>query len=77
MTADQLWQRATREAEELGPPPDDPTDRLTWIEERRGAVELLAALARHDASLLRQAATGGSGHDSQDARDLLLAAASM
>lgn len=51
-----LRAHARREADELGPPPQDPEERARWVEERRGAVVLCAALADYDAALLRRAA---------------------
>jgi hypothetical protein len=50
--------RANRELADLGPEPDDPHDHALWVEERRGAVILLAELADNDSQLLRDAATG-------------------
>jgi hypothetical protein len=57
MTADELRARAREEAAELGAEPTtDRRDHELWVEERRGAVVLLAAFAEWDASLCRRAA---------------------
>jgi hypothetical protein len=73
-----LRARAEQEVQELGPPPDDPTDRSAWVEERRGAVELLAALANYDQALvLRSTVVDAEEHLSSAARDLLVEAASI
>lgn len=50
-----LRARAAEEANELGPEPLDAREHGAWTEERRGAVELLAALAGWDQALLRRA----------------------
>jgi hypothetical protein len=55
MTPAELQVRAEAMAEELGEPPEDGSERAEWNEERRGAAELLAALADYDADALRQA----------------------
>lgn len=56
MTVQELRDRAHREAEELGPEPADMVEHSVWVEERRGAIELLAALTDWDAALLQRAA---------------------
>lgn len=53
---DALRDRARQEANELGPEPEDPGDKQIWLEERHGAVELLAALAEWNEALLRRSA---------------------
>ena len=58
--------------EELGPVPANQRAHEIWIEERRGAIVLLAGLADWNRQLLRSAATGESV--SITARDRLLAA---
>jgi hypothetical protein len=50
--------RANQELADLGPEPADAHEHALWVEERRGAVILLAELADNDAQLLRDAATG-------------------
>jgi len=52
--------------------PANPREHEIWVEERRGAIVLLAGLADWNRQLLRSAATGESV--SITARDLLLAA---
>jgi hypothetical protein len=69
----ELRDRAKAEILELGPEPANPRERELWIEERRGTVVLLSALADYDAELLRRAAT--DDWVSPAARNLLLAAA--
>src|SRR5262249_39577793 len=54
---DELRERARRENAELGPLPITARDREVWIEERRGAVALMAALADYSRERLRLAAT--------------------
>lgn len=56
MTPAELRTRAQREVEELGPEPEDPLDLAMWVEERRGAAALLAALAGWDGALLHRSA---------------------
>jgi hypothetical protein len=56
MTPRELRARAEQEADELGPEPIESKERLLWLEERRGAVELLAGLGDWDSALLRRAA---------------------
>jgi hypothetical protein len=51
-----LRAHARREVDELGPPPRDREELARWLEERRGAVVLCAALADYDLALLRRAA---------------------
>jgi hypothetical protein len=41
----ELRERAKAEAAELGPVPANPREHELWVEERRGAIVLLAALA--------------------------------
>lgn len=48
--------RARQEVDELGPEPRGLAERAVWDEERRGAIELLAALANWDQAALRRAA---------------------
>jgi hypothetical protein len=72
MDVDELLNRAKVEVAELGPVPANRREHQLWVEERRGAVVLLAALADHDGQLLRSAATGE--WVSITVRDLLLAA---
>lgn len=55
MTPAELKARAIQEADELGPEPSRRHERDLWVEERRGAIVLLAALADYDATLLRRA----------------------
>jgi len=43
---------------ELGPVPSNPREHELWVEERRGAIVLLAGLADWNRQLLRSAATG-------------------
>jgi hypothetical protein len=58
-----LFDRALAEVDELGPEPKrGDVDHWLWVEERRGAVELLAGLAGWDATALRRAAL----HRAQD-----------
>jgi hypothetical protein len=68
----ELRTRAKAEAADLGPVPANAREHELWVEERRGAVVLLAALADHDRQLLRSAANGE--WVSITARDLMLAA---
>lgn len=56
MTPFELRARALDEVKELGDGSSDPRGRALWIEERRSAVELLAALSEWNADLLRRAA---------------------
>ena len=56
MNAADLRERAEQEADELGPEPIEFAERLLWLEERRGAVELLAGLGDWDSAMLRRAA---------------------
>jgi len=69
----ELRERAKQEAAELGPVPTNPREHEMWVEERRGAIVLLAGLGDWNRQLLRSAATGE--WVSITARDLLLAAA--
>lgn len=75
MDVAELRERAKAEAEELGPVPTNAREHELWVEERRGAVVLLAALADYNRELLRSAATGE--WVSITARNLLLDAASI
>ena len=75
MHVTELRERAKAEAVELGPVPANAREHELWVEERRGAVVLLAALTAYDWQLLRSAANGE--WVSITARDLLLAAASQ
>ena len=68
----ELLERAKQEADELGPVPANPREHEIWVEERRGAIVLLAGLADWNRQLLRSAATGE--WVSITVRDLLLAA---
>jgi hypothetical protein len=52
----ELRERAHQEADELGPEPVDAHARALWLDERRGAVVLLAALVDNDPVPLRRAA---------------------
>jgi hypothetical protein len=72
MDVTELRDRAKAEAAELGPVPANPREHELWVEERRGAIVLLAALAGYNRELLRSAAT--SEWVSITVRDLLLAA---
>ena len=72
MNAIELREQAKQEAAELGPVPANPREHELWVEERRGAIVLLAGLADWNRQLLRSAATGE--WVSITARDLLLAA---
>jgi len=56
LTASELRSRAEQEANELGPEPSDANEHALWLEERRGAIELLAGLGDWDSALLRRAA---------------------
>ena len=58
MDAIELRERAKQEAAELGPVPANPREHEIWVEERRGAIVLLAGLADWNRQLLRSAATG-------------------
>jgi hypothetical protein len=58
MDVTELRERAKAEAADVGPVPANPREHELWVEERRGAIVLLAALADHDRDLLRSAATG-------------------
>jgi hypothetical protein len=74
---DELFAAALREIDELGPTPAD-EGAWVWHEERRGSVELLAALAGWNGKLLRRAAihtTLDERH--QPAADLLEEAAQV
>lgn len=76
MNAADLRVHAEQEAEELGPEPNDPKDRALWLEEKRGAVELLAGLEDWNAPLLRRAALRvASEWSNTSATELLLDAA--
>ena len=75
MTAAELAERARQQIHELGEPLDDPTDRTTWAEEQRSAIQLLEALADHNGALLREAALLIPADEAPAARDLLLEAA--
>jgi hypothetical protein len=68
----ELRERAKQEADELGPVPANPREHEIWIEERRGAIVLLAGLADWNRQLSRSAATGE--WVSITVRNLLLAA---
>jgi hypothetical protein len=68
----ELRERAKQEADELGPVPANPREHEIWIEERRGAIVLLAGLADWNRQLLPSAAT--DEWVTIAARDLLLAA---
>jgi hypothetical protein len=61
MTPSELRNRAEQELDELGPEPAAVMDQAIWLEERRGAVELLAGLGGWDAALLRRAALAVAG----------------
>jgi hypothetical protein len=73
MDTNELRDRAKAEILELGPEPANAREHELWVEERRGAVVMLSALADYDAELLRRAAT--DDFVSPAARNLLLAAA--
>ncbi len=50
-----LFERALSEVDELGPEPaPDDEEHWLWVEERRGAVELLTALSGWDSASLRR-----------------------
>lgn len=68
----ELRERAKAEAIEVGPVPANAREHELWIEERRGAAVLLAALADWNRELLLSAANGE--WVSIAVRDLLLAA---
>jgi hypothetical protein len=78
LTASELRSRAEQEADELGPEPIDPSEHALWLEERRGAVDLLAGLGDWDRALLRRAAleVASEWSDSR-VRELLLDAATV
>ena len=72
----ELLSRAIQEVAELGPEPDEEPERWYWREERRGALELLAALTNHDHVLLRRASLHiSSDHNCRAAAQLLRDAA--
>jgi hypothetical protein len=76
VTPSELLARAVQEIDELGPAPVATSARAIWIEERRGAVELLAGLADWDGALLRRAALQlASEWSNAQASQLLLDAA--
>src|SRR5262249_53676408 len=50
----ELRERAKQEAEELGPVPANPREREIWVEERRGAIVLLAGLANLESAALAE-----------------------
>jgi hypothetical protein len=78
MIASQLRASAETEANDLGPEPPSRKDRSVWLEELRGAIELLAALADWDGTLLRRAALGvASESTGQHGRELLIEAAKI
>jgi hypothetical protein len=78
VTPSDLLARAVQEIDELGPEPVQASDRAMWIEERRGAVELLAGLASWDEALLRRAALHVASEWAQaQASQLLLDAATV
>jgi len=68
----ELRERAKQEAGELGPVPANPREYELRVEERRGAIVLLAGLADWNRQLLRSAATGEWVNIT--VRELLLAA---
>jgi len=70
-----LRNRARIEVDELGPEPVDPHDRDLWVEERRGAAVLLAALADWSRSTCRRAALDRGELTEPAVVGLLLAAA--
>jgi hypothetical protein len=53
---EELRARAKAEVAELGPVPAKRREHELWVEERHGAIVLLAALADWDAALLKRAA---------------------
>jgi hypothetical protein len=61
MAPGELKERAVREAQDLGPKPQSAPEQALWIEERRGAILLLAALADYDGALLRRATFAAVG----------------
>ena len=75
MDAATLRKRARQELDELGPEPASLYDRTVWTEERRGVVELLAALADWDVHLLRRAAVQLAERTDRGAAELLVDAA--
>jgi hypothetical protein len=74
VTPDELRARAREEIDELGPEPTYAREHALWVEERRGAVVLLAALAHWNASLCRRAAFDADHWDPFVQRVLLDAA---
>ena len=62
--------RANQALADLGPEPVDPDQHDIWVEERRGAVMLLAYAAKRKPEVLRDAAIGAWVYPA--ARDLLL-----
>jgi hypothetical protein len=61
MDVDELRARAKAEVDELGPVPANPREHALWVEERRGAVVFLAALADYNRELLRERGDGRMG----------------
>ena len=55
MNARELADRARLEAGILGDPPANRANRNLWMVRRRGAIEMLAALADYDTDLIRRA----------------------
>ncbi len=70
MDVEELRARAKAEVAELGPVPANRREHELSVEERRGAVVLLASLADYNRAPLRSAAVGE--WVSITARDLLL-----
>ncbi|MFO1537492.1 MAG: hypothetical protein ACKOVH_06660 [Actinomycetota bacterium] len=75
MTPEELRNRARIEVDELDPEPVDPHDRDLWVEERRAAAVLLAALADWSRSTCRHAALDGGDLAEPAVVSRLLAAA--
>lgn len=74
LTARGLFAEALVEADALGTQPRSGPGRWCWEEERRGALDRLAALAGHDGHLLRRAAlhvATGPRHRNRKAAALL------
>jgi len=75
VTPEEVRNRARIEVDELDPEPVDPHDRDLWVEERRAAAVLLAALADWSRSTCRHAALDGGDLAEPAVVSRLLAAA--
>jgi hypothetical protein len=73
LTSRSLFAEAVLEVDALGTQPRSSPGRWCWEEERRGALDRLAALAGHDGHLLRRAAMHLTGprHRNRRAATLL------